>query len=66
MALGYIATFLLIKKYSNKNVFLYCSNMAIIPSVVLKRFLYYDNPIWIIGMLALADGITQVAFLLLG
>ena len=62
MALGYIATFLLIKKYSNKNVFLYSSILAIIPSVVLY-YLFYDNPIWIIGMLALSYGITQVAFL---
>ena len=62
MALGYIATFLLIKKYSNKNVFLYSSILAIIPSVVLYYF-FYDNPIWIIGMLALSYGITQVAFL---
>lgn len=62
IALGYVVTFLLIKKYSNKNIFLYSSILAIIPSVVLYYF-FYDNPTWIIGMLALSYGITQVAFL---
>lgn len=62
IGVGYVVMLLLIKKFSNRDIFIWSSAIGIIPSVILY-FFFNENPVYVLGMLGIAFGITQVAFL---
>lgn len=62
IGVGYVAMLLLIKKFSNRDIFIWSSALGIIPSVILY-FFFNANPVYVLAMLGIAYGITQVAFL---
>lgn len=62
IGVGYVVMLFLIKRYSNRDIFIWSSAIGIIPSVLL--FLFFNtNPVYVLGILGIAFGITQVAFL---
>lgn len=62
IGVGYAVMLLLIRKFSNRDIFIWSSVLGIIPSVLLYLF-FNSNPVYVLGMLGIAFGITQVAFL---